>query len=224
MKDIIFQEEDRPYMKMIYGLAHKYTDNPRCSFEDYVNVGLMGLHRARQTYTNNKSTKFSTHAYNVIKNDMMKEWQNNANVLSCSAYHIANTKGAKEEIEFQNATTISMNQPNKNQPNKNHREITPSGFTNYNKTAKAVASGSFSPEEVAEKSEIIDKVDSILDSIDEDDRDIIIKRIFEGETFQYIAETKDMSWRTVNYRFHKLMESLKPRFIEAGLDIYATRD
>jgi len=223
MNNITFNEEDKPYMKMIYGLAHKYAENPRCSFEDYVNVGLMGLHKARQTYKNNKSTKFSTHAYNVIKNDIMKEWQNNANILSCSPYHIENTENAKEEIEFHNATTISMNAPNKKQPNKT-REITPSGFTNYNKTAKAVASGSFSPEETAEKFEIIDKVDSILDSLDEDDRDIIIKRMFEGETFQYIAETKDMSWRTVNYRFHKLMESLKPKFIEVGLDIYATRD
>ncbi len=220
--EIQYPAEDEPYIKMVYEVAHKYAENARCSFDDYVSVGIMALHKAKETFDPAKGVKFTTHAYGIIDNDIMKEWQNNVNELSCSTYHVKNTEGAKEEVAFQNATIVAMHNRDRDDEQGLEHDISPSGgFTSVNKVAKAVASGSLSPEEGAQTAEIAEKVDAILDSLDDDDKDIIISRMFQGETFDFIASKMNMSWRSVNYRYHKVKESLKDKFVAAGLDVYA---
>lgn len=218
---IEYLPEDEPYIEMVYKIAHKYGENTRCSFEDYVSVGLMALHKARASYDDKQDVKFQTYAYRLIETAIMKEWQSNANELSCSPYHVKNTEGAKEEVDKQNATVISVHQDIGNGeggPLTIQNSISTSGI---NSQAHSMPSGDLSPVEAAEKEEIMRKVDLILDGLDKDDRDIVIRRIFQGETFQYIADVKGMSWRAVNYKFMKIKDELKVKFESAGLDIYS---
>lgn len=221
MNTIQHLPEDEPFIKMVYDIAHKYVENPRVSFEDYANVGLMALHKARATYKDDMDTKFTTYAYNLIERAVMKEWQENANELSCSAYHVKNTEGAKELVGFQNATVLSLSGHLKSEDG-DLSDIIPSGFSASTQSAKrTLASGLQSPEEGAQTAEIIEKVDAILDSLEPQDRDIIYRRMFQGETFETIAQMTGLTWRQAHYKYGKLTESLKDDFVEAGLDIYA---
>ena len=43
------------------------------SIEDYYDVGMIGLVKASNTWNINRETKFSTYAYNVIKNEILQE-------------------------------------------------------------------------------------------------------------------------------------------------------
>jgi len=213
--------EDRQYIDMVYKIAHKYGENTRCSFEDYVSVGLMALHKARETFNKDEGVQFQTYAYHLIESAILKEWQANANELSCSPYHVKNTEGAKEEVSRQNATVISVHQDVGGDDGSHFNIQNSISTSGINAQVRNVASGAMTPIEAAEQEEIMEKVDDILDTLDKDDRDIIIRRMFQGETFQYIADVKKMSWRTVNYKFHKIKNELKDRFVDAGLDVYA---
>lgn len=223
--NIRYDKEDEQYIDMIYKIAHSYPENTRCAFDDYVNVGLAALHKARQLYDadNPGKVKFITYAYNVIQKDILKEWQNNTNELSCSSYHVVNTPNAKEEVQHQNKTSVSIN--NHNKDGQTFEGVISASGGSLNKRMKLMdASGSFSPQRYAEQCEISDKVNDILSDLDPQDRDILIKRIYQGETFEYISNQHDISWRTLNYKFHKIVNSLKRKFIEEGLDEYAVRD
>jgi RNA polymerase sigma factor (sigma-70 family) len=224
--DIEYAPEDEPYIKMVYKIAHEYATNARVDFEDYVSVGLAALYKARETYEEGTNAKFSTYAHSVIENAIKKEWQENANMLSCSAYHAKNTDGAADEIRFQNATALSLDVSKRLTNPADDDKPKASGAAHKEKPVKPVilASGTDDPEEAAQKDEIIQKVDAIIEEFDKEDRDIIYRRVFAGETFQHIADAKKMSWRAVNYRFKKLQDKLKTKFSKAGLNIYASRD
>ena len=210
-----YNKEDEPYIRMIYKIAHGFTENTRCSFEDYVNVGLFALNMAREKF-DNKSANFQTLAYTMIKNAILAEWQKTSNELSCSAYHINNTEGAKETVKFQNKSKVSLSQTINNASGS--KDLT---IESMAADTNDMPSGSYSPEEVAEKNEIKEEITVLLSELDKKDRDIIYKRIFDGETFEHIAEANNTSWRRIHYRYNKIKQKLRTRIIERGLDEYA---
>jgi RNA polymerase sigma factor (sigma-70 family) len=216
-------EADEPYLAMVYGLAGEFNGRPnaRISLEDYVNVGLAALEKARQTYDEKRDGKFSTHAHNIIYNEMVDEWAQAQNELSCSQYHIRNTEGAKEETAFQNATIVSLSRTLKEEDRQRLADSLPTSSGMAKNFAGSLPSGFREPSETVEEAELVDKVDEILKTLPADDRDVVHRKIFEGQTFEEIAEARKETWRQVNYRYHQVLEDLKDRFIEAGLDIYA---
>ncbi|MCI0561215.1 MAG: hypothetical protein MN733_22240, partial [Nitrososphaera sp.] len=163
---------------------------------------------------------FLKFAYGNIYNAILKEWQENANALTCSTYHIENTEGAKEEVSFQNATTISLNRLPCEEEIATLAEFLPqsSGFA---KLGKSIPSGWNSPDVEMEKNEVIEKVDSILDTLPPEDKDIVYRRMFQGESFDHIAEIKGESYRHIHYRYYRILESLRDKMVEAGLEDYA---
>ena len=217
--------EHQEFIDLIYRLAHAYPENPRCSFEDYVSVGMAALECARQSFDEGREIKFSTYTYPFIKNAIEKEFQNNVNALSgATPYHFNNTEGAKEEIQFINNTSISLSA--------NRRDLDESPYIKHidwqqprykRPTLKEVIieSGAFNPERRAEQIEISNALSAAMGQLEEEERDIIFRRLFNEDTFQDIAEATNLSWRAVNYRFHKSLEKMKELLIEAGMDIYA---
>jgi RNA polymerase sigma factor (sigma-70 family) len=214
-------EEFREYASMVHKIAHGYPENARCSYEDYMSVGLAALIEAKQTFDPNRGVKFSTFAYTCIKNEIEKEFQNNVNALSgCSPYFVNEVEGERERISFLNNSLVSLSETKKSLDDRFQQEN-----WSFKPTAPLkeiiVESGLSDPEQFAQWGEMREKVVEILDSLDADEKDIVYRRVFEGDTFQAIADAKKMTWRTVNYRFCRGLEKLKDKMIEAGLDIYA---
>ena len=221
--------DDEKYMGIVYRLAHKYDKFPtngRCDFEDYVSAGMAALNMARRSFNPTLKTKFSTYAFPFIKNAIEKEYQGIANAVSgATPYHVNNTEGVREEISFINNTMVSLTgpvdddgkpYPSRPQPaNAAQKQIKPQ------LKELIVASGKGDPAANAERNEIIETIDTIIDSLDKDDRDIIYRRMFAGDTFQQIADAKDLSWRAVHLKFGNLKKKLRMKFEEAGLDEYA---
>lgn len=215
-------KEDEPYIALIYKLAREFSGktNARISLEDYVNVGLAALHKARQVYEKERPEKFITLAHTIIHNEMNDEWAQAANELSCSQYHIRETPGAKEEVDFQNATILSLSRTVCEEDRQRLSDVIPASSGMSKNFAGSLPSGMREPAESIEQAEVICKVNQILNTLPEDDQDVVKRKIFEGQTFEEIADARHETWRQVNYRYHKVLGNLKNRFIEAGLDTY----
>jgi RNA polymerase sigma factor (sigma-70 family) len=219
-------DEFKEYIDMVRRVAHAYPTNPRCDFEDYVNVGLAALAQAKISYDpdNKTGAKFSTYAFPFVKNAIEKEFQATANAISgCTPYFINKGEAHREAIRFINNTTVSLSISRKDLDSYN---LLPSHNPSPKRMRPSlkeiiVESGTNCPETSAERGELIDKIDSIIADLDADEQDIIYRRVFHEDTFQEIADAKKLTWRTVNYRFHKCMDKLRDKLLEAGLEVYA---
>ena len=214
--------EDKKYLRMIHLIARKYPINARCGYEDYLSVGIAALADARGKYDATRKAKFITFAYHCIKNAIEKEFQRNHNLVSgCIPYHIQGDKKAEDKIRFLNATTVSLSISRK--------EIQDAGLAppvrnkRFRPAFKDIImeSGLDNPRNNAERLEIKEKMTEMIATLEDDEQDIIYRRVFQGDTFQQIADAKEMTWRAVNYQFHHALETLKRRCTVAGLDIYA---
>jgi RNA polymerase sigma factor (sigma-70 family) len=220
--------ECKPYIRMVHSIAKRYhkETNPRIDYDDLVSVGLAAIMQARETWDENRNPRFSSYAYPHIKTAIEKEFQNTINVVSgCTPYHINNTEGAKEEIEFINANTVSLQASRKTLEGLG--EAVPARGTGRHKpTLKEmmIESGANNPHACAERAEIAEKVDAIIAELEREAQDIVYRRVFCGDTFQDIAKAKKLTWRAVNYSFHKSMGKLKDKFEQAGLKIYAEKN
>ena len=217
--------EYEDYINLIRRIAHSYPTNARCDFEDYVSVGMAAFVEAQKTFDPTLDIKLITYIYRPIKNAIEKEFQKNANALSgCSVYFVNKSEEDRAEIEFLNRTAISLSASRKdidefyNVP----LFVTASG-KNIKPSLKQliVESGANCPETHAQRGELIEKVDAIIDDLEPEEQEIIYRRIFQEDTFQEIADATQLSWRTVNYRYHKSIEKLRELVVKAGLDIYA---
>jgi RNA polymerase sigma factor (sigma-70 family) len=217
--------EYEDYINLIRRIAHSYPTNPRCDFDDYVSVGMAAFVEAQKTFDPTLDIKLITYVYRPIKNAIEKEFQKTTNALSgCSTYFINKSDEDRAEIEFLNRTAISLSASRKdidqfyNAP----LMVTASG-KNIRPSLKQLIVGSASgcPQTSAQRSELIEKVDAIIDDLQPEEQEIIYRRIFQEDTFQEIAEATRLSWRTVNYRYHKSIEKLRELVVKAGLEIYA---
>ena len=73
-KCININETIKENMGLVYKVINEQYYDKRYEFtkEDMVQVGLLALYRAIQTFDENKNIKFSTFAMTVIKNDLLK--------------------------------------------------------------------------------------------------------------------------------------------------------
>lgn len=217
-------DEFKDYIDLVHRIAHAYPTNARCDFEDYVSVGLAALAQARELFDPTRGVKFSTYAFPIVKNAIEKEFQHNANAISgCTPYFIKKDEKHRRAINFINNTTVSLSISRKDL---DMHDVSPQTYPSPKRLRPSlkeiiVESGTHCPETAAERSEIIDKVDEIIAGLEPEEQDIIFRRVFHEDTFQEIADAKKLTWRTVNYRFHKSMEKIKDKLREAGLEVYA---
>lgn len=216
-------EADEPYIAQIYKLAYEFHGKPnaRIAWEDYVNIGLAALETARKTFDTTRPEKFLTFAYNIIHNEMSDAWAENQNELACSQYHIKNTDGAEAEVKFQNATIVSLSRTVCEDDRQRLADSLPASSGIAKNFAGSLPSGFREPSESVEQAELVFKVNQIIEDLPADDKDIVRRKIFEGQTFEEIAEARHETWRQVNYRYHQVLDDLKEKFVDAGLDIYA---
>ena len=225
IQTITVPEDFEPYIDLVRRLAHSYPTNARCDFEDYVNVGLAAMAKAKELFDPNAGVKFITYAYPIVKNAIEKEWQQNANAVSgCTPYFVNKSDEDREHIRFINNTVVSLSASRKDLDLDPLKIYTQGGVPKrIRPTLKEmiVESGIDCPESFAQREEIIAKVDELIADLEPEEQDIIYRRVFQEDTFQQIADDKQLTWRTVNYRFHKSMEKLKEKLLEAGLEVYA---
>jgi len=227
--NIQYSPEDEEYIRIIYSIAHEFPTSARCDFDDYVNVGLMALQTARETNTEPDKAKFTTYAHAVIRNAIMQEFLKNRNILKCSRYEYNNVAGAAEDTDFHNTKTISLDvKKDKGDDrvvwaNNTYGAAHKASGRGRRKTLREiiVASGIDRPDEAAEKSEVMEVVSRIVDSLPRDDKDIIYRRVYEGDSLQKIAVEKNISWAAANQRFGQVMQRLKEEFEREGLGDYA---
>lgn len=220
-------EDCEPYIKLVHSIAKKYhkTNNPRIDYDDLVQVGLSAIMQAKTTWDEDRNPRFSSYAYPHIKTAIEKEFQNNINAISgATPYHINNTEGAREEIEFINATTVSLQASRRTLTIEGFKCATPINSRKQTLKEMMVESGANNPHACAERAEIAEKVDAIIGELEREAQDIVYRRVFCGDTFQNIADAKKLTWRAVNYSFHKSMGQLKDKFVQAGLNVYAEKD
>lgn len=60
-------------IRMAYHVASKFTPNVIVDMEDIKQLALIGLYKASQNYKDNLGFTFSTYAYKVMKNEILKE-------------------------------------------------------------------------------------------------------------------------------------------------------
>jgi len=219
--------ECEPYIRMVHSIAKRYhkETNPRIDYDDLVSVGLAAIMQAKNTWDENRNPRFSSYAYPHIKTAIEKEFQNTINVVSgCTPYHIKNTEGAKEEIEFINSTAVSLQSSRRTLSIEGFKCSTPINHRKQTLKEMMIESGANNPHACAERAEIAEKVDAIIAKLEREAQDIVYRRVFCGDTFQDIAQAKSMTWRAVNYSFHKSMGKLKDKFEQAGLKIYANKN
>lgn len=65
----IFEEN----IRMAYHIASKFTPNTIVDMEDIKQLALIGLYKACQNYKDGLGFKFSTYAYKVMRNEILKE-------------------------------------------------------------------------------------------------------------------------------------------------------
>jgi len=65
----IFEEN----IRMAYHIASKFTPNTIVDMEDIKQLALIGLYKASQNYKDSLGFKFSTYAYKVMRNEILKE-------------------------------------------------------------------------------------------------------------------------------------------------------
>lgn len=58
---------------MAYHIASKFAPNTIVDMEDIKQLALIGLYKASQNYKDNLGYAFSTYAYKVMKNEILKE-------------------------------------------------------------------------------------------------------------------------------------------------------
>jgi DNA-directed RNA polymerase sigma subunit (sigma70/sigma32) len=137
-------------------------------------------------------------------------------------YNLKKEDGLKEKIQFLNATTVSLSISRKELDDLGIAKS--ARYVRHRPSLKEVIveSGIDNPDVYAEKKEIASKMDALIDTLEDDEKDIIYRRIFRGHTFQEIADAKRMTWRAVDYHFRRSLEKLKTRCKRVGLDIYAS--
>ena len=62
-------------MKLVYTVIHRYFPN-FCGDEDLVQIGMLGLVKAANTFDENRGTSFSTYACHCIKTEIYNEFRN----------------------------------------------------------------------------------------------------------------------------------------------------
>ena len=210
----------KDYEDLVFRIAHSYPENSRCEFNDYVNVGLAALAQAERDFDPGRGVQFITYAYIVVKTAIEKEFQDNVNALSgCTPYFINEVDGTREYISYLNNSMVSISETKKSLDDRFQQE----GWKfSLNAPLKEVIveSGIVDPERVAEVNEMRDKIIEIIDTLEPQEKDIVYRRLYEGDTFQAIADAKNITWRTAYYHFYRSLEKLKDKLQEAGLDIY----
>jgi len=219
-----FPPEIESVMPMIYKLVQtSYHKNGRIDREDLVQVGMTAAMRAYEDFDEGRGTKFSSFAFPYINNAIMKEWQGIRNAISGgTAYHINNTEGVKDEIEYHNRNTMSLDSSPKVmddldgfrlpvKQNPRHR---------ISMTELIGESGMDSPPDGLERKEARLALKTIMDELDNDSREILYRHA-DGETFAEIGRDKNMPQHTVARRFHKSRQLVQEKCKEAGLDEYA---
>jgi RNA polymerase sigma-70 factor (ECF subfamily) len=96
----------------------------------------------------------------------------------------------------------------------------------YNKTyetnideAYDLSSKDMSPEQIAEYKETKEEIKEYVDSLNEDDKQILILRYSENLTFSDIAELLKMTESTVKRRYYRIRENYKTYVSEKGVSI-----
>lgn len=225
-KDIIeVPDELQEYMPMILKLAERYDQNetPRASREDYINAGLAAAYDAIESYDSTRGAKLKTYMWSAIRNRMDDEFTQTRNVVSgCTPHRLKTDETVRKEIDFINNSALSLSV--------SRHDIVPVYPKNPMAEPKRprptlkeiiVESGIENPLERVEKLEIQEQIGALLEELDDQSREIVYRRIFDGDTFQSIADDNDWSYRTVTYRFTKALELLKNKCEKFGLDIYA---
>ncbi|MHA2064814.1 MAG: hypothetical protein ACXABY_10610 [Candidatus Thorarchaeota archaeon] len=149
-----------------------------------------------------------------VKNAIAKEFQKNVSILSgCSTYLVKKDETTMKDVIRINNSVISLS------ATRNEREEF-GERTPFKEIAET--SGEYSPTSMAERAEIQSKMIEIMQTkLDSDEREIVYRRVFEGDTFANIAKTQKLTGRAVTYRFHKALEKMRVPCEEAGLEIYA---
>jgi RNA polymerase sigma factor (sigma-70 family) len=222
MIELEIPKEIECVMPMIHSLVNKdYRFNARIGREDLIQVGITAAMMALPDFDASRGTKFSSYAFPIIRNAIMKEWQGIMNEVSGGTpYHINNTDGAKDEIEFHNRNTISLNSSTRmieDLPS----TAKPSNIKHgTNMVSLAGESGVDGPYDTLEREEAKEQLRTIMDELDDDAREIMYRHT-DGETFAEIARDKDMPQHTVARTYHKSRLILKGKCEEVGLDQYA---
>ena len=217
-------DEYEDHINLIYRIARAYPTNARCDLDDYVSVGMAAYAEAKKSFDPERGIKLITYVYRPIKNAIEKEFQNNANVISgCTPYFINKDEAHRDKIRFINNTTVSLSTSRRDLSDFFH--IAPHAYTSGKSIQPSlkemiVESGTNCPQECAERTELIEKVDAIIESLEPEEQDIIYRRFFNEDSFQKIADATNLTWRVANGRYHKCMEKLRDRLIEVGLNIY----
>ncbi len=77
-----------------------------------------------------------------------------------------------------------------------------------NETQPINVSNPGSPEEITEKKEIITQVRKVLDSLDEDEKEIVILKHYQGLTFQQVGARLGIPENTAKTTFYRTLEKL----------------
>ena len=218
-------EDMQEFLPIILSLADKYYENqtPRISYEDYVNVGLAAAYKARESFDPTRGAKLKSYVYSAIRNGMNDEFSQTRNVVSgCTPHRLKTNPEVRAEIDFINNTALSLSV--------SRHDIVPMYPPTHEYQPKRprptlkeiiVESGIDGPLARIERIELQEQIDLLIDELDEQSQQIVYRRIFDGDTFQSIADDNGWSHRTVTYRFNKALEQLKSKCEEVGLDIYA---
>lgn len=74
------------------------------------------------------------------------------------------------------------------------------------------------PEDVARDPETIGAVRRALDSLEADQRDVLLRRYFHGSSIRHIAASLGETEKAVESRLHRAREALRDRLIQGGDD------
>lgn len=207
------------YEKKVLFLVNKYSHN--YNREDLIQAGMMGIVKASKNYDDNRDVKFSTFCEKYILGEILEYLRKDKNLkvskdfirlkrkIDIAIDHIKQT--TKKQATIEQLSTIL------NEPKEKILEVlnTDQNVKSIDESISSDSEDVLLKDTISEK-ENIDALDLIclkdaLNDLDENDRNIILKRYYDGKSQTELAKEMNISQVKVYRMERKILDELNDK-------------
>ena len=205
------------YEKLVYSIINKYSFFGE--IDDLYQVGMMGLLKACENYNSEFNTKFSTYAHTYILGEVLKYIRDNKAVRTSrdlirlnsrieKAREILSQKLMREVSNSEIASFLEIDEKLVDEAIIASNHVKSLDYELNDEGKELNLYDSIKYDEKGFDSEIIDLKDS-LESLDEEERRLIIYRYFDNKTQSEISSELGISQVQVSRKEAKILQKLK---------------